>query len=490
MKLRRVYIIHPFLFGLYPILYLYGKNIKHVSFVETLIPTGLILVFTSLLLPILRVIIRDWRKSSIFITIFFILFFAYGHAHQLLRGLGLFIGRHRYLMPMWLLLFGIMESVVLFVRKQRFFENTTRYLNIAGISLVIISLIQIGWNRSKSIFEEKSPKFSSIISENWEIDSSPSVEVLPDIYYIILDAYMGADLLEERCNFDNSKFINMLKEKGFYVVSKGRSNYAWTSLSLPSSLNMDYIKEGSCVYSIAQFDSRVGRFLKSKGYEIIFIPPPWVGGFIGTLLDTTWAYPFLFFGFLDYPNNNYVRNHILYNFKKISEIPEIEGPKFVFAHIPIPHPPYIFNEEGKPPRFNISTILGNIRSFGEDLWVEIETPQYINQLIFANKMAETIINEILSKSPNPPIIILQGDHGAFLGRPDSPPEELTMRQRLSILNAYYLPQDGKKFLYEDITPVNSFRLVFNIYFGTNYNLLPDESYYSTGDKFIHVPKEG
>ena len=46
-----------------------------------------------------------------------------------------------------------------------------------------------------------------------------------------------------------------------------------------------------------------------------------------------------------------------------------------------------------------------------------------------------------------------------------------------ILNAYYLPGHSD-IAYPTISPVNTFRLIFNTYFGTDYELLPDTSYYS------------
>ena len=64
------------------------------------------------------------------------------------------------------------------------------------------------------------------------------------------------------------------------------------------------------------------------------------------------------------------------------------------------------------------------------------------------------------------MIIIQGDHG------------LDTEARMAILNAYYLPGDGAKMLYPTITPVNSFRVVFNAYFGQEYPILPDTSLYS------------
>ena len=44
---------------------------------------------------------------------------------------------------------------------------------------------------------------------------------------------------------------------------------------------------------------------------------------------------------------------------------------------------------------------------------------------------------------------------------------------MTTLNAYHLPGAKKDWFYDGITPVNSFRLVFNHYFGTHYSYLPD-----------------
>ncbi len=70
----------------------------------------------------------------------------------------------------------------------------------------------------------------------------------------------------------------------------------------------------------------------------------------------------------------------------------------------------------------------------------------------------------LEKSTTPPIIIIQGDHGFWTGT------------NLPILNAYYLPGDAADALYPTISPVNSFRLIFDHYFGTDLGLLEDASY--------------
>ena len=64
---------------------------------------------------------------------------------------------------------------------------------------------------------------------------------MPDIYYIILDDYAGIQSLKQNFNFDNTEFYDQLSKKGFFVSSNSFSNYPFTILSIPSSLNMQYL---------------------------------------------------------------------------------------------------------------------------------------------------------------------------------------------------------------------------------------------------------
>ena len=88
---------------------------------------------------------------------------------------------------------------------------------------------------------------------------------------------------------------------------------------------------------------------------------------------------------------------------------------------------------------------------------------------------------------SPPIIILQGDHGTqtllkkYDDNWDNQNDE-SITERMSIFNAYYLPDQNTELIYDSITPVNSFRLILNAYFNTNYELLEDKSYFAD---YIH-----
>jgi hypothetical protein len=110
---------------------------------------------------------------------------------------------------------------------------------------------------------------------------------------------------------------------------------------------------------------------------------------------------------------------------------------------------------------------------------------YVDQLKFTNKMLEQTIDNILANSAREPIIVLQADEGPWT--PEFPKQaregELTpdtLRIRHRILNAYHLPGVGDGVLYPTISPVNTFRVIFNEYFGAEFPMLDDSAYRSAG----------
>ena len=131
------------------------------------------------------------------------------------------------------------------------------------------------------------------------------------------------------------------------------------------------------------------------------------------------------------------------------------GPKFVFAHIGSPHEPFVFGPHGE-----------KVPAERQD---HFAVEAYRDQVIYLNSRMIPILREIISASATPPVIILQADHGGM---------ETEAHDRMAILNAYYLPDGGNDRLYENISPVNSFRLVFNTYLNGDYELLEDTSYFS------------
>jgi hypothetical protein len=166
------------------------------------------------------------------------------------------------------------------------------------------------------------------------------------------------------------------------------------------------------------------------------------------------------------------RRIILYAFERLPEIADIEGPKYVFAHIVAPHPPYVFDHAGNP--------VDPIYPF--TLSVEEHTG-YIEQLQFINQKLLATIDGILANSETPPIIIIQGDHGPGTMTNHDSLGKTCLYERFSIMNAYYLPGVDKDSIPMDLSPVNSFRFIFNTYFHTDLELLPNRQYFSVSEHF-------
>ena len=153
--------------------------------------------------------------------------------------------------------------------------------------------------------------------------------------------------------------------------------------------------------------------------------------------------------------------------------------KFVFARIVAPHPPFIIDQNGTDltPDYPYTIFYASHFPDSQDKYIE----GYVNQTLFLNAMLEEIITSILERSEDQPIIIIQGDHGPRLLLDWVHYEKSCMAESTSILNAYYFPKHESEQLYPSISPVNTFRVIFDTYFGADLEMLPDKSYYSPID---------
>ena len=159
-----------------------------------------------------------------------------------------------------------------------------------------------------------------------------------------------------------------------------------------------------------------------------------------------------------------------------SELPTLQHnndkPIFVFAHIMMPHSPYLFKENGEPQ---------NPQKVFLDLDPVFNKLPYLEQLQFANKKTRGVIDKLLSESDVQPIIIIQSDHGAPMGVDDwntAGSDEELVKRIFNNFDAYYLPGEKKNILAEPRTPVNTFRIIFNSYFNGEYDLQENRMYYS------------
>src|SRR5690606_38135292 len=137
------------------------------------------------------------------------------------------------------------------------------------------------------------------------------------------------------------------------------------------------------------------------------------------------------------------------------------GPNFVFGHVLLPHPPYVFDQDG------------NYVAPGEATGPA--AAQFADQLAFTEAFMEHIVDDLLSRpEAERPIIILQGDEGPYPDRyqadtlrfdwSTATTEELEVK--FGIFNAMYLPGRAPDAPPppSSMTSVNTFRLVLSEYF--------------------------
>jgi hypothetical protein len=71
----------------------------------------------------------------------------------------------------------------------------------------------------------------------------------PNIYLIVADSYPSLTQLKAYYHFEEPRFVRFLRSKGFRVSPNTYSNYNLTRLSMPSTLNMEYVFEEGEAYA-------------------------------------------------------------------------------------------------------------------------------------------------------------------------------------------------------------------------------------------------
>jgi hypothetical protein len=473
------------LFSAYPVLALLATNVGQARFESGWRPLVISILLSGLLCLLLRWILHDVYRAAFLTTLWLALFFSYGHIYMLLTEKWEKVNWTPYLLVAWL---ALAVLFYLWATRPRFtFRDAVLALNVVSLGLVVISLVQINSGTQKGSGHYTAAKNAPV--EQLTRPADP-----PDVYYFILDMYTRDDLLKQAYGYDNSEFLNGLKKRGFYVAECSQSNYVRTEISLGSSLNMMYLQDldpsftpdsikrarlwDSLKHSAARYN------FESMGYQTVgfatgfpwneledadhFYTPDSISMgmtefeilFLRTTLaryanDMHWIDP-------DQIEGQNYRDRTMNVFNKIDTIARNPDPTFAYIHIISPHPPFVYGPDGQPT--NPAEYWNKNHLYPADLFAK----GYKNQLTFINNKMLDAVDRILADSKTPPVIVIQGDHGPWL---QSNPN------RMKILNAYYLPGHNDK-LYPAITPVNTFRLIFDTYFGGKYGMLPDISYYS------------
>jgi len=501
-------IISPFLFSIQPVMQLFLINVNELDFSEIIRALLAAFLLGCIVFGLLYLLLRDMLRASLIASPFLVVFFLFGDITDWLS-LVSELGPARRDALVLMIIVLCMLAWAWWVQKRIInMLSVNLYFNLLSILFLFNSGIQV---RNYLIENNASLKPSD---RSVPVAMSVSDTPRPDIYYIILDAYGREDVLQALYEFENSGFVDALKMRGFYVADESSSNYVYTLHSVSSSLNMDYLQnlkvDGRYLENRADLIeilnySKVRADLEENGYQMIsfqndykatittaeiyyddsqsgFAKP--VTAFEGIMINASMARVLLHIPaankiIVESPYDVH-RAFITSTFDRLKDIPNLTDDYFVHAHVIAPHPPFVFDEEGRAIAHDepFTLLDGSYYLKAKDHTRKGYISDYRKQLEYINILVLDAVDAILSESETPPIIIIQADHGpgAFLHL--GLLEKTLPAERFSILNAYYFPDQNYEMLYPSISPVNSFRVVLNQFFGGNYELLPDQHYYS------------
>jgi hypothetical protein len=513
----RPWVLHPFLLATFPILSVYYHNVYELPFDVLIVPMGTALASTALVWLALWFWKRDSLRAGLCTSLLVGLFFGYESVRNSLeKGYGFLSGYWVYdelhIPPLGMLALegclAILGFWAIFWRINRPLVFT-KYLNAFALILVALPTVGVVSSRLREPVG---------IHRDGVLPTLGKRGATPDIYFIVLDGYARSDVMKDLYGFDNGPFLDRLERRGFAVARQSTSNYCQTQPSLASMLNADYLDKlvDPRSHDLMLLAGRIKRnmvkeLVRSQGYQYVTFET----GFAPTedprsdLYLTSGPSPSIFNQFLIamtplapiasviFPEARWTdhysmtRERALFILDRLPSIAKIPGPTFTFAHILSPHPPFVFGENGEDISPH-SVLTGQKIVPKTDPF--LITPDYVRegyrkQAAFLTSRIDRVIDQILEQSPEPPVIVLQSDHGAWLHYHPNDAESTDLRERFGTLNAILIPGRKVEGFSDDATSVNTFRIVLNNVFGAGMPLLEGRNYFSTIDEplnFIDV----
>jgi hypothetical protein len=480
-------VLHPFGFTIFPIIFLVARNTTDdIGLWAVLWPLAISLAATTFVFVGLWIVFRDPHPAGFLTSVLVLLFFSFGHVNRL-RDPNDLDPAARGLFGAYVLLAFVLVLVT--IRWRDRFVRITPGLNLIAGVLVVLNIVPI-------VAAGPRGGGGGVVGADVQLAEPQDPR---DVYYIIFDRYADEITLRDRFGYDNTPFLDSLRDRGFDVVTDAVANYPKTAHSLASSLNMSFLDQlvaqqgpdsdnWQPIYRSLQ-DFRVARAMESIGYTYDHIGSWWSptredvtadrnyvygrGEFTETLLDTTiWPVMGGSVGISEDADPSLTQyQRVGFQFDALDEISEDPGPTFTFAHFTLPHPPYVFDAQG-----NYVTAAQ---------WRSGPDGAYLEQLKYTNARMQQMIDDLLAgPAETDPILVIQSDEGPHPPAleadedayewPDATDADLGGKFR--ILDALYLPGEGSDAELGSFTPVNTFRIIFDRYFGADLALLPDRSW--------------
>ncbi len=480
-------LVLPLAFSIYPAAVTYAQNAQILRIDSWLRMSAFQAAIGLLIFLLFSFYYKEaGYHSAISAFIFLIFYNVYGLVFIKLVELDIIQVTHYSFLPLFLLT-GITLSLLIKRISTGAVKPIWQIATALVVLLLVFNVVQI------SSIEIRKKQESTAVTESETVSLETAAENSPDIYYLIFDEFSGFQPIREYWGYKEiDTFVDYLESKDFQVSENAHSTSIDTLHQLASRLNYRTYPLGADYVSTYYNDianSRVFNYLKSLGYRTIVFDeskasfaypakpsiiadlnyendPESVGtDTSGSLFDDYGALvadKTVLLAIADYykihnPELQKHKNMVYFTLNKLGELKEPDTPIFVYAHLLVPHMPFMFDRNGN-----------NIDPVYHQNW-----DYYLENYIFTVALIEEMVNNILSQyePDNQPIIILQSDHGArnklTTNIGSKTLTNFNEEYKTSIMNAMLLPNCDDVQISDDFDPTNTFPVVFRCAFGVD-----------------------
>ena len=341
-------------------------------------PIGLTFTVTFVSWVLAYVVRRDAERAGLTATLVAMVYSFLGTGLRLVWLQGEDLRPHLMIVGGVVALYAVaLASLVVVVLVTRSsLSGLTRYLTVWAILLVAWNAGKLTWLEVHSISTTMPPRVHSGITA-----PLTSLTLAPDIYLIVLDKYTGSKMLATTFGFDNHPFEEALRSRGFVVPTDAQANYVNTFLALGAMLNLRYLddltaqfgngRQWEVAYPLIE-NNRLTAFLRDHGYTIATMPTAFAGTRLNRYADRQLippreVRPEIYARWTSQTAGPALRllacavagcmanvppyepssvDVLERQFQAVRDASRQDGhPLFVFAHLLVPHEPYVYGPE-------------------------------------------------------------------------------------------------------------------------------------------------
>jgi hypothetical protein len=467
--------------------FLWSQNLGETWPGDVVAPLAFLVAAAGVVTWLAGRLVGDARRAALVVTPAILGLLLYGHVATILRPLDVRVAIQQV---GWVALVFVAAVAAVRLPPARI-EAIDRLLTSVGVVLVVVTFVAIVPSEIGSA-GHRAP------APGGRSPATHTDAPRRDVYHLVFDRY-GSDRSLMLAYGLRNDLTPWLRERGFTVLADSHANYVRTGLSLSTTLGMQHLGDLLPDQPPASSDLRpiyeamdgpfVARQFQALGYRHVHVGSGWEperqdptadvnfvmpgpSDFESALYDASAAPALLRRLGLSRASSSARDAHVAdtsFSLDTLDTVDAERGPKFVFAHVLLPHPPYVYDRDGR------------VMTGAETAALSVPE-RFERQVGYTNSRIRALVDRLLAApEERRPIILVQADEGpwprAYAANirgydwSTASPDDLEIK--FGILNAWYVPGEADLDLDPAMTAINTYPVLFGRYFGLDHPLLPE-----------------